>query len=118
MLRRILISSLLAITVGGCKSIVLRDAGVYRNEVAFFQLALEQDTELLASHLADGTCSCDADGSWSSDVCETTALNILVIRHRLKWHLAMMKYFIRDADERPSKDPPEVPATSTLCPKE
>ncbi len=116
MLRRILISSLVAIA--GCKSVALRDVGVYRNEVAFFQLALEQDTELLASHLADGSCTCDADGNWSSDVCETSALNVLVIRHRLAWHLAMMKYFIRDADTRPPKEPPEVPPVSSLCPKE
>jgi hypothetical protein len=118
-LRQILFLTALLTTAASCEkaSIVLRDPGVYRNEVAFFQMALEQDTELLATHLADGSCTCDADGSWSSDVCESTALNVLVIRSRLSWHLEMMKYFIRDRDERPPEEPPEVPETSTLCPK-
>lgn len=119
MLRRILFSSLLATAVSGCQnaSVVLRDPGVYRNELAFFQLALEQDTELLAAHLADGSCSCDAEGAWTSDVCESTALNVLVIRSRLTWHLDLMRYFIRDLKERPPKDPPEVPDPSSLCPQ-
>lgn len=118
--RRLLLSLFLLASLSSCKkiSIVLRDPGVYRNEVAFFDLALKQDTELLAWHLADGTCSCDASGAWSSDVCETTALNVLVIRNRLQWHLDMMAYMIRDRAERPPKEPPAVPEASTLCPKE
>lgn len=107
-----------ALGLTGCKRgpIVLRDPEVYRNEIAFMQMALEQDTELLAHHLADGSCSCD-EGEWSSIECEDTALNILVIRARLPWHVAMMHYLGKLSEERPPEEPPEVPESSTLCPE-
>lgn len=96
-------------------AVVLRNPDVYRNEIAFLQMALEQDTELLEEHLADGTCKCE-DGSWTSESCETAALNVLVIRHRLGWHIDMMLYLGRLSDTRPPAEPPEVPDPSTLCP--
>jgi hypothetical protein len=98
-------------------NVVLRDPVVYRNEVAFFQLALEQDTELLVAHLADGSCTCDEAGAWSSELCETTAINVLVIQIRLQWHLDMMSYLSRAIDTRPALEPPSVPEPSTLCPE-
>ena len=103
----------------GCKkpTIVLRDPEVYRNEIAFMQMALEQDTELLTEHIADGSCSCDADGNWNNEVCELSALNVLVVQHRLQWHVDMMHYLGKLKDERPPKEPPEVPDPSTLCPE-
>jgi hypothetical protein len=101
----------------GCKlGVVLRDPEVYENEIGFLQMALEQDTELLEEHLTDGSCTCDDAGSWNSDLCETTALNILVIQHRLEWHVEMMRFLGKLTETRPSEVPPEVPETSTLCP--
>jgi hypothetical protein len=102
----------------GCKKIgvVLRDPEVYRNEIAFFQMALEQDTELLEGHLADGSCACE-EGAWTTVECEMTALNVLVVRHRLQYHVDMMHYNARMRDKRPSKEPPKVPDPSTLCPE-
>mgnify|MGYP003393556459 CR=1 FL=1 len=94
--------------------VVLRDKEVYRNEISFFQMALEQDTELLEAHLANGKCSCGADGVWSDEICEMTAQNILVIRHRLTWHVAMMHYNAGLSETRPPIEP-EVPETSSLC---
>ena len=96
-------------------AVILRDPVVYRNEIAFFQLALEQDTELLEHHLADGSCTCDESGAWNNETCETTALNILVIRHRLTFHLDMMRYNAKLLDTRPAIEP-EIPEPSTLCP--
>jgi hypothetical protein len=101
--------------VGCNRSVVLRDPDVYKNEIAFMQMALEQDTDLLEHHLNDGSCSCE-EGEWSSVECEDTAANILVIRHRLDWHVAMMLYLGKQSEERPPRDPPEVPDPSTLCP--
>lgn len=102
--------------VGACKKpIVLRDPDVYKNEIAFMQMALEQDTALLEYHLENGSCTCE-EGSWVTEECEATALNILVIKHRLDWHLAMMLYLGNMLKERPPKDPPDVPDPGTLCP--
>ena len=101
----------------GCKRAIVRDPETYKAEVAFLSMGLEQNTELLEEHLADGTCVC-VDGEWESVVCEDTALNILVVRNRLDWHVAMMLYLGNLSDVRPPEEPPEVPEPSTLCPAE
>jgi uncharacterized lipoprotein NlpE involved in copper resistance len=88
-----------AFVLTGCANrIALRDASTYKNEIAFLGMALEQDTDLLEEHLNDGTCSCDEQGQWNSEVCENTALNVLA----------------NLLEERPG-DLPEVPEPSTLC---
>lgn len=116
MLRALLVLTLLAPV--GCKKVgvVLRDPEVYKNEIAFFQMALEQDTELLEKYLAEGSCSCE-EGAWTTEECEVAALNVLVVRHRLQYHVDLMLYNARMRDERPPKEPPEVPDPSTLCPE-
>jgi hypothetical protein len=107
-----------SVAMTGCKKpIVLRDPDVYKNEIAFMQMALEQDTALLEHHLADGSCTCE-DGAWATVECEDTALNVLVIKHRLDWHVAMMMYLGKQSDVRPPEEPPEVPDPSTLCPSD
>lgn len=111
-------TTLITLILAGCQkpTVVLRDPEVYRNEIAFFQMSLEQDTELLETHLKDGSCQC-VEGAWSTDVCEMTALNILVIQHRLQFHVDMMLYNAKLLDKRPEREP-EVPEPSTLCPTE
>jgi len=108
-----------ALGLTGCKKggVVLRDPQVYKNEVAFMQMGLEQDTELLRYHLEKGSCSC-ADGEWASVECEDTALNILVMEHRLQYHVDLMLYNAKLTEERPPAEPPEVPEPSSLCPGE
>jgi hypothetical protein len=110
----------ICVAATGCKKpgVVLRDPEVYKNEITFFQMALEQDTDLLAEHLADGTCSCDDSGTWNNVLCEDTALNVLVIQHRLQYHVDLALYNAGMKEERPPKDPPEVPEPSTLCPSD
>lgn len=115
MAARLLLVPLVLFSLGCAGKVVLRDPEVYKNEIAFFEMALEQDSALLEAHLADGSCSCDASGAWSSEVCETSALNILVIKHRLRWHLDMMLYNANLLETRPAVEP-EVPEPSTLCP--
>lgn len=110
------VAGALMMSAFGCKKpIVLRDPDVYKNEVAFLSMALEQDTALLEHHLSDGSCACE-DDAWTSVECEDTALNILVVRHRLAWHVAMMMYLGNQTKERPPEEPPEVPEPNTLCP--
>ena len=113
----IMLSAIIAGSVG-CKKtgVVLRDPEVYKNEIAFMQMALEQDTELLEAHLADGTCSCDEDGDWNNETCEMSALNVLVIQYRLQYHVDLMLYNAKLLDDRPPTEPPDVPELSTLCP--
>lgn len=103
--------------LAGCKKVILRDTNTYKNEVYFLQMALEQNTELLAAHLQDGSCSCNEDGAWSNEVCETTALNIVVLQSRLQWHVDMMMYLANVIKERPGPEP-EVEDPSTLCSQE
>ena len=108
-----------AVALGGCKrgSVVLRDAETYKNEVYLLQMAIEQDTELLAEHLKDGSCSCDEDGAWNNDVCEASAFNVLVMRKRLDWHVAMMMYLGNLSEENPGEEPPVSEEEVTeLCP--
>lgn len=108
-----------AVALGGCKrgSVVLRDAETYKNEVYLLQMAIEQDTELLAEHINDGSCSCDEDGAWNNDVCEASAFNVLVMRKRLDWHVAMMMYLGGIAEENPGQEPPVSEEEVTeLCP--
>jgi hypothetical protein len=92
----------------------LRDPDVYKNEIAFLQMSLEQDTELLRHYLGT-SCTCDEEGMWTSIECEDTALNVLVIENRLQYHVDLMLYNAKLLDERPPKDPPAVPDPSTLC---
>lgn len=109
---------LLGLSATGCKKVVLRDATTYKNEVYFFEMALEQNAELMREHLVEGSCSCDEEGHWSSDLCENTALNILVIERRLGWHVAMMMYLGGLSQEHPGDEPPvSGEEISMLCPE-
>lgn len=112
----LLLLCVVVLATTACKKpgVTLRDPEVYRNEIALLQMAIEQDTELLAEHINDGSCSCE-DGEWNNEVCEASALNVVVMRARLEWHVAMMLYLGNLSDTNPG-DEPEVPDPSTLCP--
>jgi hypothetical protein len=119
----IMMGAVLTAMVGatGCKRtnrVALRDAETYKNEVYFLQMAIEQNSELLAAHIADGSCSCDEDGAWNNEVCETSAFNVLVMSKRLDWHVAMMMYLAGIQDVNPGEEPPVDPAEiSEYCPE-
>lgn len=101
----------------GCKKgkIVLRDPETYKNELYLFEMVIEQDTALLAEHIADGSCSCDEDGNWNSETCENSAINVVAMQARLKWHIAAMMYLGNQTEENPGPEP-EIPDPATLCP--
>lgn len=116
-LSSIVLGLLVATSVVGCKKVVLRDATTYKNEIYLLEMTIEQDTDLLRAHLADGSCSCDEDGNWNNEVCETSALNVVVMERRLKWHVAMMMYLGGVAEERPGEEPAvSEDDVAALCP--
>lgn len=98
---------------------VLRNAPTYQNEILFLQMVIEQDTDLLKEHLHDGSCSCDMEGNWSTELCEQTALNVLVMERRLAWHINMMMFLGGFSETHPGEEP-AVSETEiqTLCPNE
>ena len=107
-----------ALGMTGCKKVILRDATTYKNEIYLFEMVIEQDTELLAEHLADGSCSCDEEGNWNNEVCETSALNVVTMRARLKWHVAAMMYLGGLSEEKPGDAPPvSEDDAMQLCPE-
>ena len=117
-MRRVFLSLLLlplTFTLG-CRQVALRDPQVYQNEVYFLQMALEQNTELLAAHLQDGDCFCDDRGRWNNEVCEASAVNVVVLASRLQWHVDMMMYLAKLQEDRPGEEP-EIPSPSELCPE-
>lgn len=93
---------------------IVRDREVYQAEVAFFQYGMEEQADLLEAFLGD-CCTC-REGRWVDPVCENAAQNVLVIRHRLGWHVSMMLYNANLSEERPPAEPPVVPEAYTLCP--
>lgn len=120
MRKHLWLGAVVAVTLGttACRrGVVLRDPETYKNEVYLLQMTIEQDTELLAEHLVDGSCSCDEDGAWNNDVCESSAFNILVMRKRLDWHVAMMLYLGGLEEEDPGEAPPvSEEEVADLCP--
>lgn len=111
--KTILLALVLALT--SCKSVVLRDASVYWNEIRFFEMALQKNKALLMAHLRDGSCSCDEQGKWSDVVCQESADTVAVLEARLAWHVAQMEYLGRfNAKEPPTEEPP-IPDSSYLC---
>lgn len=99
----------------GTKKVVLRDAGVYKSELEFLQMALRRSTDLLEDHLQENHCSCDEYRNWTTETCEESAKTILVIRARLTYHINLM-LFNAGLRETPSRELPEIGHPSELCP--
>jgi len=116
-MRKFLLFSLVVMSVGCKKPMAsIRDPNVYANEIDFLRMAITQQTSLLEYHLQDGSCVC-VEQEWTVEECEKTAKSILVMRARLDWHLALMEYNGSLREDRPPKDPPEIPESTTLCPE-
>lgn len=113
LLDKICLKTFLAVVLLLCDCAVVRDREVYQAELAFFQFGMEEQADLLEAFLGD-CCTC-REGRWVDPVCEEAAQNVLVIRHRLGWHVSMMLYNANLSDERPAAEPPVVPESYTLC---
>jgi hypothetical protein len=104
-------------TAGSCHQAVVRDKVVYETELNFWEQASVQTADALAEFIAS-SCACDAEQKFTTDVCEKAAKKVLVVRTRVPYHHQMALYNagLLPKGERPPKEPPEVPPTSTLCP--
>ena len=103
------------VAFAGCKRYVVRDGKTYNAELAWFEKAGAETAELSAELVKRG-CTCDEDGYFEDDVCEELADNVVTIRARMSWHVEMARYNAQLTNERPSKDPPEIPPAESLCP--
>lgn len=93
---------------------VIRDEVVYQTELSFMEQAALQPSEQLESFIKVH-CLCNF-GKFTTPECEKAAKTVLTVKARVPWHKAMMLYNAGLLKDRPVKDPPVVPETSTLCP--
>ena len=94
---------------------VVRDAQVYETELGFWEAASLQTATALKGFIAE-YCVCE-EGVFTTEMCEKAAKKALVVETRVPYHKAMALYNAQLLKKRPSKTPPVVPATSTLCPQ-
>lgn len=108
----------LAIASIGCQGkIVVRDAKVYKAELEFFDAASREVSER-AQAIIDLKCECEEVAGTKGFItreCQQLAETILVLKARMGYHTNMMRHLGGLIEERPPKDPPEVPEPSTLC---
>lgn len=98
----------------GCGGVSVREPEVYEAEIEFVQAASDESVERLKALIED-YCVCQ-EGEFIHNVCEDAADTALVIESRMGYHLDFMLYLGGISEERPPKDPPEIPEIPTLCP--
>ena len=102
----------LALTTGCVHQTVLRDAQVYKAEVAQYDSWATQQSKYLRGFIEEH-CECDGTDFTDSD-CSKAADFVLTIEARHSWHLDMSLYNASLTDERPSETPPEI--APLVCP--
>lgn len=102
-----------SIILHGCGGVSVRERDVYEAEISFIEAASEEQSmrgiELIAEQ-----CECDEDG-FTTQECRDLAETILVVQTRMPYHIGFMRFLGGISEERPEKDPPEVPDSSALC---
>lgn len=115
MMRSIVVAALF---LSGCASqVAVRDLSTYRNEVKFLAAASTQEADAIEA-LMPIACKCeeqDGEKYWLTQECENAADLVQTVRARVPYHVAMMLYLGGDTEERPPKDPPEIPKATDLC---
>lgn len=113
-----LVLSASVLSGASCGSIcpVTRDANVYQTELDFLEQAALQPVESLSGFVGK-FCKC-AEGKFTTDECHQAAKHVVTVRARVSWHKQMALFNGGLVKERPSQDPPDIPAAETLCPKE
>jgi len=102
------------LTAGTCNKQVVRDKAVYEAELNFWEQTSVQTADAL-TEFVKMHCTCDA-GKFATETCEKAAKKALVVKTRVPYHHQMALYNAGLLKDRPPQEPPEVPATSTLCP--
>ena len=91
---------------------ILRDAEVYRTEIAQYDSWATQQAAYLRKFITEH-CECDEAGGFKDADCSKAADFVLVIEARHAWHLNMSLYNASLTDERPG-ELPKIPALA--CP--
>lgn len=116
---KLFIFVVLSITGLSCNPSVVRDETTYRMELDFLEQVATQQADSLTGFI-QRTCKCEGDIAalkFTTPECTEAAKKVVVVNSRMAWHKAMMLYNAGLLESRPPKDPPEVPAFNTLCPK-
>lgn len=103
---------------GGCAPPAVRDSGVYGAEVDFVEEATREHVEHSMVVLRE-ECTCiEVSGvlGWETAACQDLAETVAVLRARMAYHTAFMRYLGGLSDVRPEEEPPDVPEASSLCP--
>ena len=102
-----------------CGGTVVREAKTYKAEIDFIEQATEEQVEGAVA-LIDKVCECREIVGVTAFVtpeCHALAETVVVVRARMGYHLAFMRYLGGLDEEQPPETPPEVPGATTLCPK-
>lgn len=100
----------------GCAKHVVRDANVYETELNQYDTWAVQQAALLKDFMSD-SCECSDTGDFTTERCADAADYVLTIEARHEWHKKMSLYLAGISEKKPAKDPPAIPASSTLCPE-
>lgn len=112
-MRNLLMLGATVLFLTGCpKKTVLRDAEVYRTEIAQYDAWATQQAAYLRGFITDH-CACNGTEFADSD-CARAADFVLTIEARHAWHLNMSLYNASLLDERPGDLPAIAPLTCPL----
>lgn len=99
-----------------CTSHIVRDTVVYEAELDQYDAWATKQAALIRGFMAE-SCVCDREGIFTTKDCRDAADFVLTIEARAAWHKQMSLYLAGISEKRPSKTPPEIPASRTLCPE-
>jgi len=111
----ILTTLLLVLALAGCTKYVVRDTAVYQTELNQYDAWATKQAALLKGFLTEH-CTCDAEQKFTTKPCADAADFVLTIEARAEWHKAMSLFLAGITEDRPPKDPPVIPPSSSLCP--
>ena len=136
-MQRILLGVVIALALlvySGCNQHVIRDAEVYKTELAQYDNWAVKQADLLAGFMGK-SCVCEESPAvvkvvegvdppegnsgnrrFTTLECATAADYVLTVRARHEWHMQMSLYNGDLRDKPPTSPPPVIPASSTLCP--
>jgi len=113
----LLAAILVALIIIGCGPAV-RDRETYKAEVEFMEAAASEQIDRGVA-MIDAFCKCETmmgERGFTTTECQDLAETILVVKYRMGYHTAFMRYLGGLDDRRPPKIPSEVPEASSLCP--
>lgn len=106
---------LVVLALAGCTKYVVRDTAVYQTELNQYDAWATKQAALLKGFLSEH-CVCDAEKKFTTKPCADAADFVLTIEARAEWHKAMSLFLAGITEDRPPKDPPVIPPSSSLCP--